>query len=107
MNSREIELTDEEFLLNNIPEKIESDFTTKILELERITAIVKCIFSAKEKIKNPYIRMVLDFTFEGYNLDEIFILLDGSYSKKTLNKYKNQGFHLLRESCKHTYESWI
>ena len=72
----------EEFFFNNIPDKIGEDFTNKILENERITAIVKCILSAKEKIKDPYIRMVLEFTFEGYNIDEIFTLLDGSYSKK-------------------------
>ena len=103
-SQKEINLDDE--ILNNIPDRNTKEFTNRIIESERITAIVKSILSAKEKIKDPYIKMVLEFLFEGYTLEEIYILLEGNYKKEELTKLKNEGFRIIRESCKSTYDSW-
>lgn len=100
------EINIEEEILNNIPDRNTKEFTNRIIESERITAIVKSILSAKEKIKDPYIKMVLEFLFEGYTLEEIYILLEGNYKKEELTKLKNEGFRIIRESCKSTYDSW-
>jgi hypothetical protein len=103
-SEKEIKLDDE--ILNNIPDRSTREFTNRIIESERITAIVKSILSAKEKIKDPYIKMVLEFLFEGYSLEETYILLEGNYKKEELTKLKNEGFRIIRESCKSTYDSW-